>query len=775
MRIARPIILSAALLLAGSAAADWGVAEAPLRFDFSVESSPSLPSAGILVFLPDGGLLPTPAPRPTVLDDTGKPVDFDTLWHNPQEGLGLVIAKPATPGFSVYVGRQSRLSRNERSAFTPGPLFYVKVGNASLETATRLNGGSPPGKDTVMGQVDCIGQRSNPFGPDQDFSGWFSAWLKIDKAGRYYIATVSDEGSTVKIGGKTAAEWPGLHTRAAGAKGQFGTFVELAAGNHPVDYYYFNVAGPSEAQLCWKVPGTSAALPDMVPSSAYIRSGSSRLTAVSSRDGGPVALPTAPCDSYFWFGEAPVNLYRLAPSSVSRNPTNTVYEWKMDDGKTVREASFPWLYEGSEPRTVTLTVRSGNLVSTASCPIRFPVTPTAASISNPFQRTLYRSALLSRCRAVPPPGRPAADWSPAIWEILVNVTEPFKGQALLSEIFERSREDMIQRLSPADRALLEDTFMDNLRYTDAAKAATWVDRFEKEEKNLDRKRTWTLTRVELALYQKADTNQARQVATELAAQAPGTEAGVLALVRLGDIEALAGRFDAARSFYAQAQAQTPRKASVLAGETPAAGAGPSSSGLAKSREELDRREAKSGGKGPGRAKPESEQERGAAEDKRKGASSKAGSGFSRRVDPWKTEAVRGGAYYETIRDLIRDGYLREAKQELRNWEIELPTEKLGGEYPVAEADYFMALRDYNRTLTILGTYRKAVDTSPFMPKAMGMELDCLQQLGRSAEAVALAAVVLKEFPGMPVADQARQVQETLGLGRVSTTPSVEVP
>jgi TolA-binding protein len=755
MTSARTILLTTAALLAGTAAADWAVPEAPLRFDFTVESSPSTPAAGILVFLPDGGLLPVPEPNPTVLDGAGKAVDFDILWRNPKEGLGLVIAKPATPGFSVYVGRQSRLSHNDRVSFTPGPLFYVKQGNASLESATKLAGGFPPGRDSVMGPVQLIGQQGNPFGSDLDFSGWFTAWLKVEKPGRYYVATISDEGSVVKINDRTAAEWPGLHTRQAGAKGQFGSFVELTAGAHSVEYFYFNAGGPSEAQLAWRPPGGSAGLPTLVPASAYHHSGSSRLTGVADRDGGPVAIPFAACDSYFWFGELPANLFLLSPRLAGGNPTNTIYEWRMDDGKLCHEPAFPWIFEGSEPRTITLTARSGNRVSSSTCTIRLATTPPAASLYNPTQRTQYRTALLTRCRAVPPPGRPAADWTSGLWDVVINVVEPFKGQGLLTELFERSREDLVERLSPADRGFLEDVFAENLRYSDPVKAAAWLDRFEREEKNLDRKREWTLGKIELALYQAGDTNLARKIAANLSSQAPGTEAGVLALVRLGDIEALAGNFDGARAFYAQAQAKTPRKTVAPASGEPAA-AGTSGKGLARNKNEIEKARAEE-------------------DDKRKGASSKAGSGFSRRVDPWKAEAVRGGAYYETIRDLLRDGYLREARMELRNWEIELPTEKLGGEFPVAEAEYFMAIHDYSRARTILATCLKAVDVSPYIPRAMGMQLDCLQKLGHRDEALALAALALKRFPGTPVAGQARRIQEFSAAPPVVAPPTVEAP
>jgi TolA-binding protein len=751
------VLLSAAAL---SLADSWAVREASLRFDFTVQAQPSAPSAGILAFVPDGGLLPT-APRPVVLDGAGKPVEFEVLWHNPKEGLGLVVARPATAGFSVYVGRQSRLTRNERASFTPGPLFYVKTGGGSLELANRLSGGFPPGNDSVMGKVPLIGQQENPFGPDQDFAGWFTAWIQIDKPGRYYFATISDEGSLVRVAGKTVAEWPGQHTRAAGAKGQFGSAIELEAGPQPVEYFYFNNGAQSEAQLVWRKPGLTNSLPALVPASAYLQSGSARLTAGAAKDGGPLAVPQASAESYFWFGEEPANLFRLSAGLAGGNPPDTTYEWRVDDGRVVRETNFHWLFEGGAPRTVTLTARSGNRVSTADCTVKLNKNPPAASVDNALHRLVYRTALLNRCKSALPPARPAADWTPGLWQVLVNTAEAFKGQALFDALFERSREDMTQALAPADRALLEDLFMDNLRYSDKGRAAAWLDTFEKEEKDPDRRRNWTLEKVELALYQAGDTNLARQTALKLAASAPGSEAGVLALIRLGDMEALAERFDEARAQYAKAQALTPRKSNAPSAQAPAPGGAP---GLARTREELLQKSPESGGLA--RSKTELEGDRA----KKAPGPAKAVSAL-RKVDPWKAEAVRGGAYYETIRDLMQKGYLREARQELRNWELELPTEKLGGEYPVAEGEFFMAVKDYARVRLILSTYRKAVDVSPFMPRAMGMEMDCLQRLGRQDEAAALAALVLRRFPGHPVSEQARRVQ----LLAASETPPQPFP
>jgi recombinational DNA repair ATPase RecF len=69
-----------------------------------------------------------------------------------------------------------------------------------------MAGGFPPGRDATLGTVPLIGQQQNPFGPDTDYSAWYTGSLQIPAAGRYYFATISDEGSTVRIDGKPAPQ-----------------------------------------------------------------------------------------------------------------------------------------------------------------------------------------------------------------------------------------------------------------------------------------------------------------------------------------------------------------------------------------------------------------------------------------------------------------------------------------------------------------------------------------------------------------------------------------
>jgi TolA-binding protein len=94
---------------------------------------------------------------------------------------------------------------------------------------------------------------------------------------------------------------------------------------------------------------------------------------------------------------------------------------------------------------------------------------------------------------------------------------------------------------------------------------------------------------------------------------------------------------------------------------------------------------------------------------------------------------------------------------LRKWELEVPLCKLSGDYPLAEADYYIAAQHYARALAGLRIYRKGVDVSSSLPEAMGLEMDCLAQMKKEADARELAKDIVKRFPNHPIGERARKV------------------
>jgi hypothetical protein len=258
-----------------------------------------------------------------------------------------------------------------------------------------------------------------------------------------------------------------------------------------------------------------------------------------------------------------------------------------------------------------------------------------------------------------------------------------------------------------------------VRYTDPQAADGWLTRLEQEERDPERRMRWKFARVDYCLYDRDDAAAARRLVGQLRSQAARPEDAIRATVREGDIERLAGRYDAARALYASAQErylETTRDAQRRAAQTNV---------LAGTRRDAA------------------------------GSAPSGAAGLPAVAEAWKQEAVREASFYATVKNQLAQGFLGEAWTTLQQWELELPLSKLGGDYPLAEAEYFMAVGVYGRALRLLTVYRGGVDITSHLPRAMELELECLRSLNREAEARELARDIVRRFPSHPIAEKAK--------------------
>jgi len=194
------------------------------------------------------------------------------------------------------------------------------------------------------------------------------------------------------------------------------------------------------------------------------------------------------------------------------------------------------------------------------------------------------------------------------------------------------------------------------------------------------------------------------------------------MIRMGDVELFNGHPDLARRYYAQAQELYP--SSAPAAHQPAGTA-----------------DKKRGRQQPGKTTTP--------------AGTAMAPGTPQVVDAWKASAVHASAYYATMRSLIGQQAYSEARKTLCQWELELPLDKLAGDFPLAEAEYYLALKQFVRAQKILMTYRQSVDLSNPLPQAMKMELYCLTQLDRDKEARDLGLLIIKRLSNHPLAEEVK--------------------
>ncbi|MCS7048591.1 MAG: hypothetical protein NZ483_04775 [Verrucomicrobiae bacterium] len=525
----------------------WHVPSADVRFELEITHQPSEACAGIVVAIPDGGLVPRGHARAVVVDEVGQELPSASLGHEPRRHHRLVFTAPAG-GRRAWVYFQPGMPRAVGTEFCPSLLMYTRAGAASLDVARQLNGGDDGG------QVANIARRDNPFGPEDRYSSAHVGFLNITHPGRYYLATISDDTSEVRVNGRTVASWPAQRARREGQRGEFGDWVELEAGRHRIEYFHFQNGGDQEIHLVWRTPDMGEqALPVTVPASAFVQSGRAHVVRAEGRDGAPLAWFEFGAESYVWYGSRPLNLFSLRAAVTG--------QWELA-GLRVTADRLHWVFEGDGPHEVTFQVGR----SRCTLPVGFGNPPARVSFDNSRQRRIYGEALRARCQAVSAPRRPRADWTDSFWESLLALVAPGEARGLFDEVMGRSRTEVLA-LKPSDRWTLEDHYWHLLCAAaaggDRAAARTaleWAERFLREERENPRRFHWQLARVEFTMYELDDVETARQMIRDLRdlANAAGAEARLTWQVRQGDIERLAGQLDRARQLYSAAQDEAAR-------------------------------------------------------------------------------------------------------------------------------------------------------------------------------------------------------------------------
>jgi len=739
----------------------WHILGAGIRFDVQITSRPKTPAAGIIAILPDAGILPKGKLKADVVDNAGKPLKSNLLWHNPDEGLALVFEDSPTTHAWIYISSSADYPKATAPLRPSLMLFVRNGGKPGLEQAHDLAERMPAGPDTYFTLVERIYHSLSPAGHDDQTSSLYSGWIQVAKAGKTYLYTVSKDGSEFFIDDKLVYSWPGLHGRGGSERAEKGAWIDLSAGTHRIEYYHFSqIFKGRECQLGWQQAGEpqprnpknsnllNLSVTGPMEESDFVHSAVATLTAAVSKQ-GPVAIVTNSWEAILQPGQSPVCLFQFYAFGSESLPTNTTYEWDFGGGRKMHGPQATWLYGGTGDQRVTLTVSSGSSKSTCS-KLFFPKSanpaeePPRLSINRAEDRSKVRNIFLAMCRATPADKRPGELWNATLWEGLAAVMDPESEYALLSELFQRSRPDILN-LDNAKRWPLEDAFFATLRQVDPKLTVTWLDRLEKEEKNPARIAQWKSQRVHFYIFEGDNLDQARLAANEFTGTAAGLKQTELAMIRMGDVELFNGKQDLARRYYAQAQELRPPSA-------------PEASRSA------------SGASGAASLKPDDKQRAGTAKTKPGPGGKTAGTATTPgtsvalatppAIDAWKVSAVHASAYYSTMRSLVGQQCFFEARKTLDQWELEIPLDKLAGDFPLAEAEYYMALKQFKRAQKILMIYRQSVDLSNTLPQTMKMELYCLTQLDRNNEARDLAAQIIKRLPNHPLAEEVKGLLAT---------------
>ncbi len=716
LTLALPLALPLAARAAGPA---WAVEQATHRLHVRVVAAPSQPAAGVLLTIPDGGLLPTPAPAFTVVDDKGQRLPDGCLWYDPERACVIVFGTPAGGSAWVYAGRMPKIQPWTQTAnLLPGPFAIIEPGAADIRDAYRLGRQFPLGKGTFFERLAGIELGAVPSGLAGRFADYVVGYVQPVRPGRTWVAVEPSGGGTMEVhvdGRKLAPErgFPQL----AGAVGQW-----VALTNRPaqVQIYTHRPNENARLRLAWNPPGTPqgelgganpkhegqpmwAARP--LKAEECLRSGTAEILSIERRDGLPVALFTMEPLHYLWLAaEKPLLLYRFK-ARTSDNPEQAAYTWDFGNGvQLAGPREIFWTVEGMDTARITLRVRANNKESAATLSLlAFCHGDRKANINNAEQRGQYRAALLAQVRATPANRAPAAAWNGSVWDVFNNVIAPGEGADLVKEIATRNWEFTAQRLEPLVRWRIEDLHYAASVPQNAAAASAWITAVQRYEKDRVRQPEWQIRRAEMLMYYQPDLPGARRILQTVAAS--DTPLAARARVRLGDIAFLEGDINAAARLYGEVQgAVRYDKIGTQAERTEL------QKNLARSKEELR-----------------------AQRDRRR--SLRTSIRPATPVADWRVGAIRDTSMSETTMNLVRQHAYDDAADSLADWEEEFPLSKISGDFIVVEAAYLTATGDFVRSGRTLAAYCQSAEVTNYLPDAMTLALRCMLETKAPADEV----------------------------------------
>ncbi|MCX6997775.1 MAG: hypothetical protein NTV49_11980 [Kiritimatiellaeota bacterium] len=705
----------------------WLVKEAPIRFTVSLERSPTHPSAGYFLHLPDGGMLPGPAPNPQVFDQSGNALKSCVLWQNPESGLAVVFEAPQNGNrVAIYVTQGMKLNVwTPESGLTPSAIICTYPGHPSKAGADAL---------ARLGPVAASVHYRNESG-----SQGATVTLPGDRSGRpglaamYMLAYVAtkDPGNTwiapITFGGALQVSVDGRPIsprRISDKQGGVGAHVDLSAGLHRLELLGFYAARDSrpEMLLTWRTPKTPVnELGGLRPSDLryagtpmwetrqlhndeVVRSGACAIQSIQAREGGPVANFTLAPKHIYWFdNESPLLLYTLHAGTAG-NPAGTQYTWSFssDPGALATGTNIAWLFAGERDQRVTLKVTDGTKASQCTLPF-YPFTTSRSSLNEPAVRADFRNACLALFRAYPLNKDPTAAWDASWWNNFFRTMELTPDNELLVYMVDQ-RWDLFGKKLPLDKKeLLEDMFLASTSFTDPPRALKWALQLEQKVQLRSRAIALRLKGAEVLMYELKNLPEARKWIKPLAAETG--EGGAWAKIRMGDIEFLSRNLNEATQLYGDVQNLS--KHSKL---------GPQGEGFKPLHL-----------KGSSMARTE---EQAAPPVSANHAVPPPG------IAPWKLGAIRDVAASESVETLIEQGFYWEAYQALRAWEREFPLSKISSDYLLLEGKLCLQLGDVSRCRTLLEAYCEQVDASNYLGEALQMIVRCMRAMNEPNEAVA---------------------------------------
>lgn len=137
-----------------------------------------------------------------------------------------------------------------------------------------------------------------------------------------------------------------------------------------------------------------------------------------------------------------------------------------------------------------------------------------------------------------------------------------------------------------------------------------------------------------------------------------------------------------------------------------------------------------------------------------------------------------GAYSRSAEEFIKTGQLDRAAAELQAWQREFPSEKLDGYLTLLTMQYWAAREMYPQSVAAAEQLRAANPDSAYIDQVLMLAAEHELKQNNTAAAAATLHRIIKDYPGSPLVNEARELLEQVqagGAARPSPRPARPTP
>ncbi len=402
---------------------------------------------------------------------------------------------------------------------------------------------------------DGISDGYNPFGPSDGYVSSYAAYLRIDKPGRFGLATVSDDGSWVFLGDKLVVAWPGGHGHEEGARGEKNGFVHLDKGVHHIRYFHEEGGGGQMAYLAWQPPGAERFEP--IPKTQWTGVRQAKVSHYEAKDQPILAVPEIHVRDTYWIDNSDDRqATRLVCVDRSAAPKGAQVTWRFGDGLSAsgggEKVEHVYFRLGRPEITLTVKDPSGRSDSVTVSPRLWQVDVVAQSTHSYGQTKDYVRAAagydLSKM------ARDDLKRYAEFWGFIERPSEHFAAARAFVERFGDDPAAGELAAGGAEAAL--DPEVDQ-----PARAERLLELAARRTESIGQREALTLDRADVLAWRLDDPNQAQRLYQQTRDQVEQRESGGesrarRATVGLGDCALLNADYDRAEKLYRMAESMS---------------------------------------------------------------------------------------------------------------------------------------------------------------------------------------------------------------------------